>query len=95
MSRHSARNVPLNDSQKALSVGLPGREKSIFTRCYGKPTDPSVWPVNSLPLSQNKHLRCSTFLLQAIQHAYHIFSSQALTYFDGQALPRVNIDDGQ
>ena len=26
--RHSARNLPLNDSMKALSVGLPGREKS-------------------------------------------------------------------
>jgi len=30
-SRHSARKVPLNDSTNALSVGLPGREKSIFT----------------------------------------------------------------
>jgi hypothetical protein len=28
--RHSTRKVPLNDSTKALSVGLPGREKSIF-----------------------------------------------------------------
>ena len=28
--RHSARNVPLNDSMKSLSVGSPGREKSIF-----------------------------------------------------------------
>jgi hypothetical protein len=26
--KHSARNLPLNDSMKALSVGLPGREKS-------------------------------------------------------------------
>ncbi len=26
--RHSARNFPLNDSMDALSVGLPGREKS-------------------------------------------------------------------
>ena len=45
VSRHSERKVPfhpsdedlplgtpvLNDSQKALSVGLPGQEKSIFT----------------------------------------------------------------
>jgi hypothetical protein len=31
VSRHSDRKVPLNDSTKALSVGLPGREKSIFT----------------------------------------------------------------
>jgi hypothetical protein len=28
--KHSARKVPWNDSTKALSVGLPGREKSIF-----------------------------------------------------------------
>jgi hypothetical protein len=27
--RHSARNLPLNDSMKALSVGLPGREKPV------------------------------------------------------------------
>lgn len=30
-SKHSARNVPLNDSTYALSVGFPGREKSICT----------------------------------------------------------------
>ena len=29
--RNSARKVPLNDSQKALPVGLPGLENSIFT----------------------------------------------------------------
>lgn len=29
--RHSARNVPLNDSTKALSVGFPGREKATIT----------------------------------------------------------------
>jgi hypothetical protein len=29
--RHSARNLPLNDSMKALSVGLPGRLKSSVT----------------------------------------------------------------
>jgi hypothetical protein len=34
--RHSARKVPLNDSTKALSVGLPGREKSsmIISRAF-------------------------------------------------------------
>jgi hypothetical protein len=30
-SKHSARSVPLNDSTCALSVGFPGREKSICT----------------------------------------------------------------
>ncbi len=30
MSRHSLRNVPLKLSTNALSVGLPGRQKSIF-----------------------------------------------------------------
>ena len=30
-SKHSARSVPLNDSTYALSVGFPGREKSIRT----------------------------------------------------------------
>ena len=29
--RHSARNDPLNDSMKALSVGFPGRQKSRVT----------------------------------------------------------------
>jgi hypothetical protein len=29
--KHSARNLPLKDSMKALSVGLPGREKSSVT----------------------------------------------------------------
>ena len=29
--KHSVRNLPLNDSMKALSVGLPGREKSSVT----------------------------------------------------------------
>ena len=29
--RHSPRNLPLKDSMKALSVGLPGREKSSTT----------------------------------------------------------------
>ncbi len=29
--RHSSRNRPLNDSTKALSVGLPGRKKSSVT----------------------------------------------------------------
>jgi hypothetical protein len=29
--RHSARNLPLKDSMNALSVGLPGREKSSVT----------------------------------------------------------------
>jgi hypothetical protein len=31
MFRHSDRNVPLKLSTNALSVGLPGLEKSIFT----------------------------------------------------------------
>src|SRR6266403_137855 len=30
-SRHSARSAPLNDSTGALSVGFPGREKSVRT----------------------------------------------------------------
>jgi hypothetical protein len=30
-SKHAARNLPLNDSIKALSVCLPGREKSMVT----------------------------------------------------------------
>ena len=30
-SRHSSRKRPLNNSTKALSVGLPGREKSNVT----------------------------------------------------------------
>src|SRR5713226_5197705 len=30
-SKHSDRSVPLNDSTYALSVGFPGREKSICT----------------------------------------------------------------
>ncbi len=29
--KHSVQNLPLNDSMKALSVGLPGREKSRVT----------------------------------------------------------------
>ena len=29
--KHSARNLPLKDSMKALSVGFPGREKSSMT----------------------------------------------------------------
>lgn len=29
--RHSARNLPLNDSMNELSVGLPGRENSSTT----------------------------------------------------------------
>ena len=29
--KHSARNLPVNDSMKALSVGLPGLEKSSVT----------------------------------------------------------------
>jgi len=29
--KHSVRNLPLNDSMKALSVGFPGREKSSVT----------------------------------------------------------------
>jgi hypothetical protein len=29
--KHSAWNLPLNDSMKALSVGFPGREKSSVT----------------------------------------------------------------
>src|ERR1700739_1693409 len=29
--KHLLRNLPLNDSMKALSVGLPGREKSSVT----------------------------------------------------------------
>lgn len=40
-------------------------------------------------------LRHPTFELQLIQRAHHVFSSQALTCFDSQALPRVNIHDGQ
>jgi len=32
--RHSARNLPLNDSMKILSVSLAGREKSSVTLCW-------------------------------------------------------------
>jgi len=39
--RHSLRNVPLNDSMKALSEGFPGREKSIRTG-FGAPKHPSI-----------------------------------------------------
>ena len=38
--RHSARNLPLNDSMKALSVGLSGREKSRTTPLPHSPGAP-------------------------------------------------------
>ncbi len=36
MFRHSSRRLPLNDSINGLSVGFPGREKSIVTPCSCK-----------------------------------------------------------
>jgi hypothetical protein len=40
-------------------------------------------------------LRYSTFLFQAIQHADHIFSLQALAWVDGYTFPGINIEDRQ
>ena len=48
--RHSARNDPLNDSMKALSVGLPGREKSRVTPLRYAHRSSSL-EMNSGPLS--------------------------------------------
>lgn len=48
--RHSCRSLPLNDSTVALSVGVPGREKSIrIPRLYTHLS--SIFPANSEPLS--------------------------------------------
>jgi hypothetical protein len=46
--KHSARNLPLNDSMKALSVGFPGREKSRVTQLQ-----PGCWhrTLQALPQS--------------------------------------------
>jgi hypothetical protein len=49
--KNSSRSFPLNDSQKALSVGLPGREKQSFTpRRYAHAS--KAFPANSGPLSR-------------------------------------------
>ena len=50
MFRHSARTLPLNDSAKALSVGLPGRLKSRVTPC-GNAHRSRSRETNSAPLS--------------------------------------------
>ncbi len=51
VARNSSRSFPLNDSQKALSVGLPGREKHSFTpRPYAQAS--KAFPANSGPLSR-------------------------------------------
>ena len=47
---NSDRSFPLNDSEYALSVGLPGREKHNFTpRRYAQAS--GTLPANSGPLS--------------------------------------------
>ncbi len=49
--KNSSRSFPLNDSQKTLSVGLPGREKQSFTpRRYAHAS--KTFPANSGPLSK-------------------------------------------
>ena len=48
--KHSWRNRPLNDSAKALSVGLPGRENQIRTPLRYAQASSSL-PANSDPLS--------------------------------------------
>src|SRR5438045_2772839 len=48
--RHSSLNVPLNDSQKALSVGFPFLEKSKLTLLKDAQLSSSL-PINSGPLS--------------------------------------------
>jgi len=52
--RHSCLNLPLKDSTVALSVGVPGREKSILIpRSYTYLS--SIFPANSEPLSVFSH----------------------------------------
>lgn len=48
--RHSSRNLPLKDSTVALSVGVPGREKSILMPLLYTHLS-SIFPANSEPLS--------------------------------------------
>ena len=50
MFRHSSRRLPLNDSINGLSVGFPGREKSIVTPCSYAHLS-RLFEINSLPLS--------------------------------------------
>ena len=48
--RHSWRSLPLNDATVALSVGVPGREKSVrIPRSYTHLS--GIFPANSGPLS--------------------------------------------
>lgn len=48
--RHSCRSLPLHDSTVVLSVGVPGREKSIrISRSYTHLS--SIFPANLKPLS--------------------------------------------
>lgn len=48
--RHSSRRLPLNDSINGLSVGFPGREKSMVTPCSYAHLS-RLLEINSLALS--------------------------------------------
>jgi hypothetical protein len=57
-----ARKVPLNDSTNALSVGFPGREKSIFAPFWCA-HESMAELLNSLPISQNSSFGTPRLLL--------------------------------
>ena len=48
--RHSSRRLPLDDSINVLSVGFPGRERSIIPPCSYTNCS-RLFEINSLPLS--------------------------------------------
>lgn len=66
-------SLPLNDSTAALSVGLPGREKSIcIWRSHTHLS--SIFPVNSVPLSVFR--RCGNGRFNAIVHGISATSEE-------------------
>src|SRR5688572_26068067 len=91
--RHSLRNVPLKDSMKALSVGLPGREVDLHLVVMS----PQIQRLSGeLPaVIAEQELRYTSFLFQLIQHSHDIFSFQRGSHFDGQTFPGININDSQ
>jgi hypothetical protein len=92
--RHSARNLPLNDAMKALSVGFSGREKSSVTpRWYAHRSESRCHKLGGL-VDPN---RCqeSYFSPDPFQHFHDVGAAEGKVRLHCRQEPRERVDDGE
>ena len=92
--RHAFCRLPSKVSIKALSIGLPGLEKSIRVPWW-QAQGSTRWPGHARAVVSEQVLRRTSLRDKAVQDLHHILPSQPLACLDRQALTAEHVDHRQ